>query len=147
MNTISALIWAKNCTVWQTICPKCLKKTRKDVSRQWKKSSWPNFKYIENMRNNDDFLFSFKTGKKAASKSIMLKTRHCQESYFEALDTILNLIKDRFNQPGCQIFSNIEQLLLNSINKEIYISERETLPPSCKHLIMSCAFYCSLHSK
>ena len=46
-----------------------------------------------------------------------------KQIYFDALDNIINAIKDRFDQPGYQIFSDIEQLLLKAISKESYGDE------------------------
>lgn len=48
---------------------------------------------------------------------------HFKQIYFEALDAIINAIKDRFNQPGYQTFSNVEQLLLKAIAKVNYEDE------------------------
>ena len=45
---------------------------------------------------------------------------HFKQIYFDALDNIINAIKDRFDQPGYQIFSDVEQLLLKAIWKESY---------------------------
>ena len=49
--------------------------------------------------------------------------------YYEALDSVVNAIKDRFNQPAFQLFSKVEQLLLllegdydeDSINAELQL--------------------------
>ena len=38
-----------------------------------------------------------------------------RQHYFEALDLAVNCIKDRFDQPGCKVYSNLEQLLLKVI--------------------------------
>ena len=51
---------------------------------------------------------------------------HCPETvhaYFKAIysktiDTIINSIEDRFEQPGFKVFCQVEQLFLKSINKE-----------------------------
>ena len=40
--------------------------------------------------------------------------------YFNAIDTILACIQDRFNQPGFRAYQNIEQLLLNAVNNKNY---------------------------
>ena len=48
---------------------------------------------------------------------------HFKQIYFDALDNIINAIKDRFDQPGYQIFSDVEQLLLKAISKESYGDE------------------------
>jgi hypothetical protein len=38
-----------------------------------------------------------------------------RQHYFEALDLAVNCIKDRFDQPGYKVYSNLEQLLLKVI--------------------------------
>ena len=48
---------------------------------------------------------------------------HFKQIYFDALDNIINAIKDRFDQPGYQIFQDVEQLLLKAISKESYGDE------------------------
>ena len=40
--------------------------------------------------------------------------------YFNAIDTIVACIQDRFNQPGFRAYENIDQLLLNAVNNENY---------------------------
>ena len=37
--------------------------------------------------------------------------------YFDALDTIINEIEDRFEQPAFKKFMNVEELFLKAINK------------------------------
>ena len=44
-------------------------------------------------------------------------------AYFEVLDVICSTIEDRFRQPGYQLYSNLEQLLLKAVCKENYSSE------------------------
>ncbi len=39
-----------------------------------------------------------------------------RQTYFEAIDLIINAIKDRFNQPGFQIYRNLQDLLLLALN-------------------------------
>ena len=57
---------------------------------------------------------------------------HFKQIYFDTLGNIINAIKDRFDEPGYQIFSDVEQLLLKAISKESYgdelrrISERHS---------------------
>ena len=43
---------------------------------------------------------------------------HYRIIYFDAIDTVVMAIKDRFEQPSYQFFSNIEQFLLTSINSD-----------------------------
>lgn len=40
----------------------------------------------------------------------------CRQEYFEALDLIINAIKDRFSQPGFQIYCNLQDLLLLALS-------------------------------
>ena len=43
--------------------------------------------------------------------------------YFEAIDLVVNCIKDRFEQPGYEVYRNLEQLLLKACQKEDTTSE------------------------
>ena len=45
------------------------------------------------------------------------------QAYFEVLDVICSIVEDWFRQPGYQLYSNLEQLLLKAIGKENYSSE------------------------
>jgi hypothetical protein len=47
--------------------------------------------------------------------------------YFEAIDLITTCISDRFNQPGYNIYRNIEIVLLNAVNSKEYKSELDTV--------------------
>ena len=46
-----------------------------------------------------------------------------RQAYFEVLDVICSTIEDKFRQPGYQLYSNLEQLLLKAVCKENYSSE------------------------
>ena len=46
-----------------------------------------------------------------------------RQAYFEVLDVICSTIEDRFRQPGYQLYSSLEQLLLKAVCKENYSSE------------------------
>ena len=46
-----------------------------------------------------------------------------RQAYFKVLDVICSTIEDRFRQPGYQLYSNLEQLLLKAVFKENYSSE------------------------
>ena len=46
-----------------------------------------------------------------------------RQAYFEVLDVICSTIEDRFRQPGYQLYSDLEQLLLKAVCKENYSSE------------------------
>ena len=46
-----------------------------------------------------------------------------RQAYFEVLDVICSTIEDRFRQPGYQLYSNLEQLLLKTVCKENYSSK------------------------
>ena len=48
---------------------------------------------------------------------------HYRSIYYDAIDTVIMAIKDRFEQPSYQIFSTIEQLLIKAINGEPYKTE------------------------
>ena len=43
--------------------------------------------------------------------------------YYEALDLITNGIKQRFDQPGYEKYSNLEELLVKAANKQDYKKE------------------------
>ncbi len=45
--------------------------------------------------------------------------------YYEALDHIINCIKTSFEQPGYQVYSHLEALLLKNVNKEDYSEDIE----------------------
>ena len=47
--------------------------------------------------------------------------------YYDALDTVINAIKDRFTQPSFEFFCSIEQLLIKAINLQPYENEIESL--------------------
>jgi len=46
-----------------------------------------------------------------------------RQQYFEAIDLVVNSIKDRFDQPGYRIYRNLEQLLLKSCQNEDITAE------------------------
>ena len=46
-----------------------------------------------------------------------------RQTYFEVFDVICSTVEDRFRQPGYQLYSNLEQLLLKAVRKENYSSE------------------------
>ena len=47
-----------------------------------------------------------------------------RQAYLEVLDVICSTIEDRFRQPGYQLYSNLEQLLLKAVRKKtIHLSE------------------------
>lgn len=48
---------------------------------------------------------------------------HYRIIFFDAIDTVIMAIKDRFEQPSFQFFSTVEQLLLKAINSEPYQME------------------------
>ena len=50
------------------------------------------------------------------------KAYYCQH-YFEAIDLVVNCITDRFQQPGYNVYRNLEQLLLKACQKEDITSE------------------------
>ena len=45
---------------------------------------------------------------------------HYRQLYFEALDTSITGIIDRFDQPGYAVYKNLEGLLLHAINRDPY---------------------------
>ena len=46
-----------------------------------------------------------------------------RQAYFEVFDVICSTIEDRFRQPGYQVYSNLEQLVLKAVRKENYSAE------------------------
>ena len=55
---------------------------------------------------------------------------HFKAIYFEAIDVIVSSIKERFEQPGFKIFTEVEQLLLKSISKKPAEDELQTVKTS-----------------
>ena len=49
--------------------------------------------------------------------------QHYQIVYFEALDIIISCVSDRFDQPGCKIYSKVQNLLLRAAKSEDYSEE------------------------
>ena len=47
--------------------------------------------------------------------------------FFEALDAIVNAIKDRFDKPAFELFSQVEQLLLKSVGTQDVTDELKVL--------------------
>ena len=47
----------------------------------------------------------------------------CRKVYFEALDLIICGIKDRFDQPGYEVYSQLEELLVKAAKKEQHKEE------------------------
>ena len=39
-----------------------------------------------------------------------------RQMYFEAINLITNAVKDRFNQPGFELYCNLEDLLLRAFS-------------------------------
>ena len=52
---------------------------------------------------------------------------HYRRIYYEALDLIITCIKNCFNQPGYQMYQNLEGLLLKAANGEMYNNEIEAI--------------------
>ena len=48
---------------------------------------------------------------------------HYRQLYYEAIDIIVSCLKDRFDQPGYQIYSNLEQLLSKACQGKEYDEE------------------------
>ena len=46
-----------------------------------------------------------------------------RQHYFEAVDLVVNCIKERFDQPGYRVYRNLEQLLLKAAQKEDFTAE------------------------
>ena len=54
---------------------------------------------------------------------------HYRQSYFEALDLVINAIQDRFDQPDFSTYSRLEELLLKTVRGE---DTQETYTFVCK---------------
>ena len=48
---------------------------------------------------------------------------HYRSIYFQALDYAVSSIEDRFDQPGFQVYKNLEELLVRAANKQDYSTE------------------------
>ncbi|KAJ8322013.1 LOW QUALITY PROTEIN: hypothetical protein KUTeg_000484 [Tegillarca granosa] len=46
-----------------------------------------------------------------------------RKNYFEALDLLVNCIKDRMDQPGYQLYVNLENVLLKAVSGQCYENE------------------------
>ena len=55
-----------------------------------------------------------------------------REIFYEAVDTLENVLKDRFDQPALKRFENVEQLLLKAISNHDYTEQLETLKKDFK---------------
>ena len=52
-----------------------------------------------------------------------IKEKHYRLKYFEALDLAITRIQERFNQPGYDMYKNLESLLLKAVKQEDYSNE------------------------
>ena len=59
-----------------------------------------------------------------------------RQAYFEVFDVICSTIEDRFRQPGYQLYSNLERLLLKAVGKENYSSEFDFLTCNFRFLLL-----------
>ena len=57
---------------------------------------------------------------------------HFKPMYMEAIDGIINSIKDRFKQPGIKVFDQVEQLFVKLIRKDSVVNEFDTLQANFK---------------
>ena len=73
-----------------------------------------------------------------------------RQIYYEAPDLVIESINSRFNQPGYNIYCNVEDLVLIACRECLYgtvlkmcmISTRMTSPKcNCRHNCLSCKFY------
>ena len=48
---------------------------------------------------------------------------YCRQHYFEAIDLVVNCIRERFDQPRYRVYRNLEQLLLKAAEKEDVTAE------------------------
>lgn len=65
----------------------------------------------------------FEIGEGSPHYHSSVKDYYYRPQFFEAIDLIVRCIKDRFNQPGFQVYSKLEKLLLNAANKRSIDSE------------------------
>uniref|UniRef100_A0A1X7UYM0 Uncharacterized protein n=1 Tax=Amphimedon queenslandica TaxID=400682 RepID=A0A1X7UYM0_AMPQE len=74
-----------------------------------------------------------------------------QVSYFEALDLVIEAIKKRFDQPGYQIYQNLQELLMKCVTRQCYDLEFQNvckfygsdIKPTClkvQHQLLHSAF-------
>ena len=62
----------------------------------------------------------FKVG---TSEGFSLHTPEALLQYMEAMDLVINFIREQFNQPGYRIYCNLENLQLKAASKDDYTSE------------------------
>ena len=79
-------------------------------------------------RQPNSSLLQFVSGHEAKSDAVepyypTTVKEHFKAIYFETIDAVHKALKERFEQPSFIIFSNVEQLLLKSINGESYQKE------------------------
>ena len=58
---------------------------------------------------------------------IIRKINITKSIYYEALDSIVNAIKDRFDQPTFKLFTQVEQFILKAVGKQGLTDELEVL--------------------
>ena len=59
----------------------------------------------------------FETGDGSAHFSTRVKA-HYRQIYFQVLDSALSTIKDRFDQPSCEVYKQAEDLLKKTVREE-----------------------------
>lgn len=86
---------------------------------------------IQSIRSDEAFnLFWEKVNRYATDMDVsgpQLPKEHYRQYYFEAIDLIINCIKDRFDQPGYRIYSSLVTLLLKACKKEPLEDDLETV--------------------
>ena len=66
-----------------------------------------------------------------------------QQQYYEAIDLAINCIKDRFQQPGYNVYCQLENLLLNAVyndKSELDLVFSTKMILSQSFCILSCAY-------
>ena len=53
-----------------------------------------------------------------------------RQQYFEALDLVVSCVKDRFNQPGYQVYRHLEDVLLKCVHVHVTIHTERMLTSS-----------------
>ena len=52
---------------------------------------------------------------------------HYRQVYYGALDHVVEAIRDRFDQPGCSIYRNLEELVVKAFKGELYNAELDCI--------------------
>ena len=82
--------------------------------RKWCRPHFPTLQFVSRHEEKSDAVEPYYPN---------LVKEHFEVINYKTIDAVHNVLKERFEQPSFIIFSNVEQLLLKSINGESYQKE------------------------